>query len=99
MLLGLRSRSQPARRKATALAFSAAAALHAPYWADTSTLAARPWLRGAGWLVGDGEAAWRGYQVRGEVPQKAFRCSLPLPIFKWGMFVVPIFKWGMFVVP
>ena len=47
-----------------ALAFEAAAFLHAPYWNDTQGLAEHgAWLRGAGWLEGKGEGAWRGYQV------------------------------------
>jgi len=53
--------------KATALGFSAAAKLHAPSWGTTLELVGvqGSWLRGAGWLKGQGEDAWRGYQVGG----------------------------------
>ena len=52
----------------TTLSFKAAATLHAPYWNATDDLTKLGWLRGAGWAKGDGEPAWRGYQVKPPPP-------------------------------
>jgi len=46
---------------ATRLAFGAAATLHAPFW-GCAALAAKPWLRGAGWIAGADREAWEQAQ-------------------------------------
>lgn len=52
-------------QKATSLAFSAAAKLHAPYWGSRRLVDSEEldWLRGAAWLRGQDKAAWTSAQA------------------------------------
>jgi hypothetical protein len=56
------SEGNPGALEVTRKAFSLYAQLHAAHWQDAALLDGKPWVRGADWYTGHGEAGWTGAQ-------------------------------------
>jgi len=56
-------------------AFKLYACMHATFWED-GTLLSKPWLRGAGWAAGEGEARWMGAQAQAKGAWAKIRSSI-----------------------